>query len=109
MACYAMPLPPTACPAPAWLWLAAAPMLFYLAWQLLYFVVVQVGRQAEAAGVWAGGVGGRRRGPGSRLGRGRRAGSGDCQCRPEAWGVPWMCAWGVGVMHVMARGVRDGT
>ncbi|KAG2447500.1 hypothetical protein HYH02_007426 [Chlamydomonas schloesseri] len=40
--CYAAPLPPTACPSPAWLWLAAAPLLSYLAWQLAYFVIVQV-------------------------------------------------------------------
>lgn len=32
-------------PTPLWLWLVAAPLAFYIAWQLLYFLVVQVGRR----------------------------------------------------------------
>ncbi|GLC33074.1 hypothetical protein PLESTB_000373300 [Pleodorina starrii] len=41
--CYTAPAgSPPPCPSPAWLWLGAAPVAFYLAWQLLYFLVVQV-------------------------------------------------------------------
>ncbi|KXZ41935.1 hypothetical protein GPECTOR_239g565 [Gonium pectorale] len=42
VACYALPAPPWRCPSPAWLWLVVAPLGFYAAWQLLYFLVVQV-------------------------------------------------------------------
>ncbi|GFR48507.1 hypothetical protein Agub_g10171, partial [Astrephomene gubernaculifera] len=33
---------PAPCPSSAWLWLGLAPLGFYLAWQLLYFLIVQV-------------------------------------------------------------------
>ncbi|KAG2493754.1 hypothetical protein HYH03_007976 [Edaphochlamys debaryana] len=47
LVCYARPATlgwqgAPAVPDPAWLWLAAAPLAFYLAWQLFYYVVVQV-------------------------------------------------------------------
>lgn len=34
--------PAVARPQPLWVWLVVAPLAFYLAWQLLYFLVVQV-------------------------------------------------------------------
>ncbi|GIM01115.1 hypothetical protein Vretimale_5960 [Volvox reticuliferus] len=41
--CYTTPAgPPPPCPTPAWLWLGVAPLVFYLAWQILYFLIVQV-------------------------------------------------------------------
>ncbi len=40
--CYAGPAGPAAAPVPAALWLVAAPLGFYAAWQLGYFLLVQV-------------------------------------------------------------------
>lgn len=40
--CYAGPVGPAAAPAPAVVWLVAAPLGFYAVWQLGYFLLVQV-------------------------------------------------------------------
>lgn len=42
VSCSASAGPPLHCPEPAWLWLGVAPLIFYLAWQQVYFLVVQV-------------------------------------------------------------------
>jgi hypothetical protein len=36
-------VPPPSYPQHKLLWLVAAPLLFYILWQLLYFLIVQVG------------------------------------------------------------------
>ncbi|GIM01116.1 hypothetical protein Vretimale_5960 [Volvox reticuliferus] len=50
--CYTTPAgPPPPCPTPAWLWLGVAPLVFYLAWQILYFLIVQVSAYPPAKAI----------------------------------------------------------